>query len=109
MFEGLKNCMHEPREISVDILFVTERQEYSESLTVICPITIAEVLEKSRTASVAQEHFGSRSLSVGVWGKQVKLSVYAKNGDRIEIYRDLIADPKELRRSGRLLGKRRGR
>ena len=103
--------MHEPREISVDILFVTERQEYSESLTVICPITIAEVLEKSRTASVAQEHFGSRSLSlsVGVWGKRVKLSAYAKSGDRIEIYRDLIADPKELRRSGRLLGKRRGR
>ncbi|MDA1331834.1 MAG: RnfH family protein [Proteobacteria bacterium] len=101
--------MHECLKISVYVLFVTESQEYSECLTVVSPVTIADILEISRTVSVAQEHLGSKSLSVGVWGKRVKSSTYAKDGDRIEIYRALIADPKELRRSGRLMGKRRER
>lgn len=35
---------------------------------------------------------------VGVFGKFVSLDAPARGGDRIEIYRPLIADPKESRR-----------
>ena len=35
---------------------------------------------------------------VGVFGKLAKLSDGLQAGDRIEIYRPLIADPKEVRR-----------
>jgi len=35
---------------------------------------------------------------VGIFGKAVKLSQILKAGDRIEIYRPLINDPKEARR-----------
>ncbi len=35
---------------------------------------------------------------VGVFGKLVKLDTPLRAGDRIEIYRALIADPKEVRR-----------
>ncbi len=35
---------------------------------------------------------------VGVWSRPVKLSDKVQDGDRIEIYRPLIADPKDLRR-----------
>ena len=34
---------------------------------------------------------------VGVWGKSVPLDTPLKNGDRIERYRSLIADPKLAR------------
>ena len=34
---------------------------------------------------------------VGVWGKSVPLETLLKNGDRIERYRPLIADPKLAR------------
>ena len=34
---------------------------------------------------------------VGVWGKSVPLNTLLKNGDRIERYRSLIADPKLAR------------
>ena len=34
---------------------------------------------------------------VGVWGKSVRLDTPLKNGDRIERYRPLIADPKLAR------------
>ncbi|WP_323159291.1 RnfH family protein, partial [Pseudomonas marginalis] len=35
---------------------------------------------------------------VGIYSRAVKLTDAVKEGDRIEIYRPLIADPKELRR-----------
>jgi len=35
---------------------------------------------------------------VGVWNKAVKLSNIVEDLDRIEIYRPLIADPKEVRK-----------
>ena len=35
---------------------------------------------------------------VGIFGKLVKLDSTVKEGDRIEIYRPIIADPKTVRR-----------
>jgi len=35
---------------------------------------------------------------VGVYSRPVKLTDALSDGDRVEIYRPLIADPKELRR-----------
>lgn len=35
---------------------------------------------------------------VGIFGKLVKLDAPLKEGDRIEIYRPIIADPKTVRR-----------
>ena len=35
---------------------------------------------------------------VGVWGKQVTPETRLRDRDRVEIYRPLIADPKEVRR-----------
>lgn len=37
-------------------------------------------------------------LKVGVYGKLVKLDSPVKDGDRIEIYRPIIADPRTVRR-----------
>ncbi len=34
----------------------------------------------------------------GIWNRAVKASQELKDGDRIEIYRPLIADPKEVRK-----------
>ena len=35
---------------------------------------------------------------IGVWGRPVTLATVVRNGDRIEIYRALSADPKQARR-----------
>ena len=43
---------------------------------------------------------------VGIFGKLAKLSATLRDGDRIEIYRALIADPKEVRRQRAAEGKR---
>ena len=39
-----------------------------------------------------------QSQKVGIFGKLVKLDAPVKEGDRIEIYRAIIADPKTVRR-----------
>ena len=48
-------------------------------------------------------------LKVGIWNRTCKLSDLPKKGDRIEIYRPLIADPKEARRRRAEKAKEEGR
>ena len=42
---------------------------------------------------------------VGIFGKLSKLNTPLRNGDRVEIYRVLIADPKEIRKQRAAQGK----
>ncbi len=41
---------------------------------------------------------GIRSSKVGVWGQLRPLDQVLRDGDRVEIYRDLLIDPKDARR-----------
>jgi len=43
---------------------------------------------------------------VGIWGKLTKLDTPLREHDRVEIYRPLIADPKEVRKQRAAEGKR---
>ena len=45
-------------------------------------------------------------LEVGIFGKMAKLDQVVRDKDRIEIYRPLIADPKEVRKRRAAEGKR---
>ncbi len=42
---------------------------------------------------------------VGIFGKATKMTMVLKEADRVEIYRPLIADPKEVRRKRAAEGK----
>jgi putative ubiquitin-RnfH superfamily antitoxin RatB of RatAB toxin-antitoxin module len=46
----------------------------------------------------ASQRYRSGENKVGIYSRPVKLGDVLKEGDRVEIYRPLIADPKELRR-----------
>lgn len=46
---------------------------------------------------------------VGVWNRTTKLETVLREGDRVEIYRPLIADPKEARRRRAEKAKEEGR
>ncbi len=53
-----------------------------------------------------EEDFSDYQL--GIWGKLVKCSYFLKDGDRLEVYRPLLIDPREARRAlaadGRSMG-----
>ena len=59
-------------------------------------------------ASGLQQQFADIDLDrcpLGVFAKQVAADYPLANGDRVEIYRPLLADPKEVRRQLALIGK----
>ena len=72
--------------------------------------TAGELIEKSgflkSIDALSQQTLSD--LSLGVFAQKVTLDTLLEDGDRVEIYRPLTADPKEVRRQLALLGKTMG-
>lgn len=80
----------------------------------IVDIAIKEgtTVEEAIQASNILEQFPDidlKSTKVGIWSRVVKLRDTLTDGDRIEIYRPLIADPKEIRKRRAEKAKEEGR
>lgn len=78
---------------------------------VLIPLGVEEgtTLEQAIIRSGVLEQFPAIDLAqsaVGVWGKAAKLDTPLRDGDRVEIYRPLIADPKEVRKQRAAEGKK---
>lgn len=58
----------------------------------------ASVREVIAASGVLQRHAGIDPERVGIWGRRCRLDDLVRDGDRIELYRPLTADPKEVRR-----------
>jgi len=67
--------------------------------------TIEQAIEQSGVLSEFPEIDLSQN-KVGIFGKLSKKTAELKPGDRVEIYRPLLADPKEVRRRREAEGKR---
>lgn len=65
--------------------------EVEEGSTVKQAITASGVLRQCPDIDLARA-------AVGIFGKVVPFETLLKDGDRVEIYRSLISDPKEMRR-----------
>ncbi|HRD50588.1 MAG: RnfH family protein [Candidatus Competibacter sp.] len=77
---------------------------------VVIPVEVAAgaTLEQAILQSRIQERFPDIDLNtakVGVFGKLGKLSAAVRAGDRVEIYRPLLADPKAVRKKRAAEGK----
>jgi uncharacterized protein len=65
--------------------------DVSEGTTVEAAIRQSGLLKKFPEIDLAQA-------KVGIWNKATELATELRERDRVEIYRPLIADPKEVRR-----------
>ena len=85
------------QQISIEVAYATpEKQALLEVV-----IEQGTTVEQAIKASGIIKRFPEIDLDVqkvGIWNRTCKLSDFPKVGDRIEIYRPLIADPKEARR-----------
>lgn len=83
--------------LTVEVVYaLPERQK-------IMVISVAEgtTVEQAIIQSGIMDYFDGIDLAqnpVGIWNRTCQLSDTLRSGDRIEIYRPLIADPKEIRR-----------
>ena len=95
--------MTEP-QIAVELVFVKPGEQVLEQLRVGRGETIESVIRRSGILERFPE-IDLKTNKVGVFGKAMALSATLHDGDRIEIYRPLIADPKEARKKRAAEGK----
>ena len=78
------------------VLAMADRQELV-GLEVAVGTTLAEAITQSGLPGMF-EGFELDLANVGVFGRKTSPEQILHDGDRVEIYRPLIADPKEVRR-----------
>ncbi|WP_337842563.1 RnfH family protein [Rheinheimera sp.] len=95
-------------QIAVEVAFATPEKQSLLSVSVAADATVQQVIESSGMLRLHPEiDLGQNK--VGVWSRTCKLTDRVKAGDRIEIYRPLIADPKDMRRRRAEKAKEEGR
>ena len=83
--------------IKVEVAFALADRQAIIALTMPAGATVQEAIEQSRIRERFPEiDLGSHK--VGIFGKLTKLDAVLRDRDRVEIYRPLVADPKEVRR-----------
>lgn len=81
--------------ISIEIVLALENQQHLHRLNVPTQSTLQQALAISK---ILDNFPLTKTLKFGIWGKLADENTILHNGDRIEIYRPLIADPKIIRR-----------
>lgn len=85
------------RDISVEVVYALPERQTLVTLTVRACATVREAVELSGLPVIYPEIDIARN-KIGIFGKRVPPDTRLNNGDRVEIYRPLTADPKEVRR-----------
>jgi len=83
--------------IDIEVAYALPDKQTIIALTVGEKTTVLEAIEQSGI----QQEFPNCEIKegfVGIWSKPVKMDAALKSGDRIEIYRELTADPTANRR-----------
>jgi putative ubiquitin-RnfH superfamily antitoxin RatB of RatAB toxin-antitoxin module len=83
--------------IRIEVAYATPEKQVLLSLSVPQGSTVAQGIDQSGI----REEFPGMEInpdSVGIFSRKVPFHHVLREGDRIEIYRPLIADPKEARR-----------
>ncbi len=81
----------------VEVAYALPDEAFLEAFEVAEHSTIEEVITQSGVLARYPE-IDLQSQSVGIFGKVAKLTDTLREKDRIEIYRPLLADPKEVRK-----------
>ncbi|WP_314343657.1 RnfH family protein [Haemophilus parahaemolyticus] len=84
-------------KIVVEVVYAYPERYFLKKLTLENSITIQNVIVQSGVLEKYTE-IDLHQNKVGIFSRSAKLTDMVENGDRIEIYRPLIADPKEIRR-----------
>jgi hypothetical protein len=90
--------------IDVEVAYARPDEQVILALKVPAGATIEEAIRRSSLLERFPE-IDLASNKVGVFGKVGKLDQALAQGDRVEIYRPLIADPKEARKQRAAEGK----
>lgn len=83
--------------LHIEVVYALPHEQQVFKVMARASTSVAEIIQSSGVLEAYPEIDLTQN-KVGVYSRQVKLDGTVMNGDRIEIYRPLIADPKEIRR-----------
>jgi putative ubiquitin-RnfH superfamily antitoxin RatB of RatAB toxin-antitoxin module len=89
--------MESADKIDVEVAYATPQRQTVKMLTLPAGSTVEQAIRASDLLNVFPE-IDLAQQRIGVFGELVRLNDCLRGGDRVEIYRELIADPKEARR-----------
>jgi len=95
-------------KIQIEIVYGTPTSQKILALSVNRDTTIEDAINESGIKALYTE-IDLAVNKVGVWNRAAKLKDVIQDLDRIEIYRPLIADPKEVRKRRAEKAKEEGR
>ena len=84
-------------KIRVEVAYATPDKQTLLSIEVPTACTVAEAIGLSAIREQFPE-IGMDPGVVGIFSRKVPLDHVLRDGDRVEIYRPLICDPKEMRK-----------
>jgi len=91
--------------IPVEVAYATPERQVILKLEVPQGTTLEEAVHRSGILDIFPE-IDLEKQQVGIFGKLNKKNHVLRAGDRVEIYRPLIADPKEVRKQRAAAGKK---
>ncbi len=108
---ALTNCMgFLMHDINVSLVYALPDRQWLYETKLARGCSATDLLEKSNFLNDIAELQGrlSGDLQMGVYAQRIDPDYLLEEGDRVEIYRPLTADPKEVRRQLALIGKTMG-
>ena len=93
-----------PELLAIDVIYALPDKQQAVSLRLPTGSTVRQAIEAS---GLLQKHpeIDLAKNKIGIFGKLGKLDAALRDQDRVEIYRPLIADPKEVRKQRAAEGK----
>ncbi|MFP1729506.1 RnfH family protein [Lonsdalea quercina] len=84
-------------EIRVEVVYALPERQFLRPLQLNEGSTVEQAIKASGLLTLRPE-IDLNINKIGIFSRPAKLDEKLQEGDRVEIYRPLIADPKELRR-----------
>lgn len=94
-----------PATVNIEVAYALPHKQQLIPLQVCEGTTIAQAIQDSGLLELFPDIDLTKN-KVGIFGKLKTLETEVHDGDRVEIYRPLIADPKEVRKRRAAEGKR---
>lgn len=83
--------------INVEVAFATPKKQKIIALSLPEGSNALDAIESSKICHLFQE-LQQSELQLGIYSQSIEPDQILKEGDRVEIYRPLVADPKEIRK-----------
>lgn len=84
-------------DITVEVVYALPEKQYLRQVKLAEGSSVEQAIKASGLLELRHDIDLTQN-KIGIYSRPVKLQDKVNDGDRVEIYRPLIADPKELRR-----------